>query len=83
MGAPGPDIDPLILHTLRYPMLTEYFRSDDFRSIMLGFAKEIRRNYLARVPKDTGNLASTAVVTACSVRASRSRRTRSCRRSAR
>lgn len=57
------DVDRLLLSQLRSPMLTELMVSMQMKAEMDGVAEEIKRRWLAKVPKETGNLASTARVT--------------------
>lgn len=59
----GPDLDKLILGTLRSPMLNELMRSMQMRAEVLAVANEIKARHTAKVPTHTGKLKSTAQVT--------------------
>jgi hypothetical protein len=72
-GAAG-DKDRLDVSTLRGPLLDEYYGSSVQRQDVLRIAEEIRRRHVAKLPSDTGNLKSTARVTARRSREHRDRR---------
>lgn len=60
---PTPDVDPLILGTLRSPMLTELMNSQLMKAELGAVAHEVMRRWVAKFPKETGRAASTAKVT--------------------
>lgn len=57
------DIDTLIVSNLHRPMLNELMVSALMRAEMGSVANEIKRRWVAKFPKETGNAASTAAVT--------------------
>ncbi len=56
--------DPLEVRNLRTGILDPYMGSQQQRADVVALAEEVRRRYVAKVPKDSGNLASTARVVA-------------------
>jgi hypothetical protein len=60
----GPHIDRLLLSQLRSPMLNEAMRSSAMRDEVLDIAEEIKTRWQAKIPKDSGNLRSTATTRA-------------------
>jgi len=56
--------DFLLTGQLRGPLLDDYYGSLNQKADVLAIAEEIKRRYLAKVPRDSGNLASTAHVSA-------------------
>lgn len=63
--AEGPQRDKLIGVThIRAPILDAVMRDNAMRAEMLTVANEIKARYVAKVPKETGNLASTAKTSA-------------------
>lgn len=69
---PG-DIDRLELD-LHGPMLDEFMRSRQLYTEMLAIGNQIKTGYTTRVPRDTGDLASTARVSMHHSKAFRDRR---------
>ena len=60
----GVHVDRLDVSTLRGPLLDDYYGSALQRRDVMAIAEEIRRRHLAILPSETGNLRSTARVTA-------------------
>ena len=76
MAAPrsGDVQDFLVVRNLRGPLLDDYYGSPIQKEDVLEIAREVSRRYLAKVPRETGNLASTARVSAHRSRVHRDRR---------
>lgn len=66
--------DRLDVSTLRGPLLDDYYGSALQRRDVMAVAEEIARRHLAKIPSDTGNLRSTARVTAHRSKGHRDRR---------
>lgn len=64
MAGEGPHLDRLLTSGLQKPLLDEFMRSPGLRSDMLEVAEEIRRRWVEKVPKDTGNLRRSAATKA-------------------
>jgi len=65
-GNDGPDLDKLLVGSLRAPMLTQLMQSLQMKADVGAVANEIKGRYLAKyqaVARQTGNLGSTARVT--------------------
>lgn len=60
--AHGPNVDHLELD-LESPMLDDVMRSPEMYAAVKAVANEIKAGYVTRVPRDTGDLSSTARVT--------------------
>lgn len=56
--------DNLEIGQLRGPLLNEFYRGAFLRSVVMGIAQGIMHRHLDKLPSDTGNLRSTARVTA-------------------
>lgn len=67
-------IDSLEVGRLRGPLLDDYYGSAIQRQDVMQVAEEIKRRHLAKLPSQTGNLRSTARVTAHRSREHRDRR---------
>lgn len=57
----GPHVDRLELD-LHAPMLDDFMRSRELYADLLAIGNQIKAGYTSRVPRDTGDLASTARV---------------------
>lgn len=67
MAIPGGyrgDMDRLDVSQLRGPLLNDYYGSALQKADVMVIAEEIKRRHLAKIPTDTGNLRSTAKVSA-------------------
>jgi hypothetical protein len=65
-GNDGPDVDKLILGTLRAPMLTQVLQSQEMKADLGAVANEVKSRYLSLYQakaRQSGNLGSTAKVT--------------------
>lgn len=67
-------VDALDVSTLRGPLLDDYYGSALQRRDVMAVAEEIKRRHLAKLPSQTGNLKSTARVTAHRSKEHRDRR---------
>lgn len=67
-------VDNLDVSTLRGPLLDDYYGSAIQREDVMAVAREIQRRHMAKLPTDTGNLRSTARVTAHRSKEHRDRR---------
>jgi hypothetical protein len=70
----GYHVDRLDVSTLRGPLLDSYYGSALQRADVMAIAEEIKRRHLAKLPSDTGNLKSTARVSAHRSKEHRDRR---------
>jgi hypothetical protein len=59
----GSDQRDRLIVNLYYPLLSDYLKGQMMRAELLAIGNQIKAKWVARVAKDTGNLASTAAVT--------------------